>query len=244
MTKAAVVPKMAGSCAGKAAPNPQTECRIFGLPPELRNEIYLLVFAVPTNKRGTVIVSNSSLHMLAKPTVLSILQTCRLIRNEAEGLFYNKHDIEIGIQNHEFGSNDIENFMKCTNALRLAAIRALTVVVPDIECVTQFFWFMAEKLTSLSSLAVLVGGRNHYPETTYHIKCVKREMPILKQSTTYLPASLSQFTLRFVGWMDFVEEDIRGYEFDSDIGTKETKAVEATVMSSIARRKEKIEKIY
>lgn len=234
----AVGPKTDGSCISKTAPNPQTQCRLFSLPAELRNEIYTLVFAVPQNASGRVVLSHTSHHTPAKPTVLSILQTCRLIRDEAEDLFYNIHHLEIGNPDHNLHVTYIEAFIKRSNAHRLAAIRALTVLVADLECVTRFFRLMAHRLTFLSSLDILVGGRNQYPQNAYYIKGVKREIPILKKAVQYLPVSLSQFKLRYQGIVYHASVGRIGYVFERDISTEETQEVEVTVMASVARRKD------
>lgn len=236
--KVAVGQKPDESCIRRIAPNPQTQCRLFNLPPELRNEIYTLVFAVPPNNFGRIALSNSSRHTPDKPTVLSILQSCRLIRDEAEDLFYNTHHLEIGNPNHSLGVSYIEAFIKCSNAHRLTAIRTLTVLVADLECVTKFFRLLAHKLTGLSSLNILGGGRNQYPQNAYYRKGMKREVPILKKAVKCLPVSLSYFRLRLQGVVYRDETGSIGWVFDNDISTEETQEVEVTVMASIARRKD------
>lgn len=105
---------MAPNSAMKArAPDPQTECRLFSLPGEIRTYIYELVLTVPPNQDGRVVVpsarrkrfeaqletqsrSPSKVHSPGKvpatvpearrETVLRLLETCRLVNDEAAGI--------------------------------------------------------------------------------------------------------------------------------------------------------------
>ncbi|KAK5732836.1 hypothetical protein LTR17_010254 [Elasticomyces elasticus] len=57
----------------------QTECKLFTLPPELRNEIYELAFSIDSDKPIAL--------LLAVPPSNSFILTCRQVRDEAAGIY-------------------------------------------------------------------------------------------------------------------------------------------------------------
>ena len=66
-------------------PRPQTQCRLLALPPEIRNRIYDYTLYVATTDGKVTIDKRSSAKAYS---VLSLLQTCRQVNQEAEGMFY------------------------------------------------------------------------------------------------------------------------------------------------------------
>ncbi|KAK5170967.1 uncharacterized protein LTR77_004111 [Saxophila tyrrhenica] len=80
--------------------NPQTQSPLFRLPPEIRNEIYSLVFSDVRTDHG----GRFELHPVTErfwrdnipPTsVLSICRTCRLVNTEIYGMFSAMHDFSM-----------------------------------------------------------------------------------------------------------------------------------------------------
>lgn len=65
---------------------------LLSLSPELRNEIYGYCLAVVPNANGTVRLSRVPGEA---PSVLALLRTCKLINEEASGLFYFLHCVEL-----------------------------------------------------------------------------------------------------------------------------------------------------
>jgi hypothetical protein len=107
----------------RAAPNPQTQCKLFALPAELRNEIYTLVLRVQPNNNDYGCIPISPLQNSTRPSVLSLLQTCRLICDEAEGIFYNCNHIEIYHRHLYHPTIGIATFIRRMSSKRLASIR-------------------------------------------------------------------------------------------------------------------------
>jgi hypothetical protein len=105
----------------RAAPNPQTQCKLFALPAELRNEIYTLVLRVTTDNDGRVKLS--PLQHSTTPSVLSLLQTCRLVCDEAEGIFYNCNHVELYHRHLYYPTIGIASFLRRLSSKRLASIR-------------------------------------------------------------------------------------------------------------------------
>ena len=140
--------------------DPQTHSRLLQLTPELRNLIYDYVFtaaAPPTPimlpshpaQHGTVInfVHNTSLKRLLSPpppSILSLLQTCRQIHDEASAIFYHINHLYM----HCFG---LQKFSVTANLARLCLIRELTVVVDVGEAITA----VLKKLRRATGLRVL-----------------------------------------------------------------------------------------
>jgi len=96
------------------------------LPPELRNRVYELALTVAPNSDGKVKVGSAS---STRPSVLAVLQSCRQIRNEAEGRFYYSHDLQLDWI-------ATLNFLENTSAKRRQAIRTVTVAVDSPEQAT------------------------------------------------------------------------------------------------------------
>lgn len=174
--------------------NPQTECKFFTLPPELRNECYSLVLDVQTNEAGRV-----RLLKLFKPSTtvssLAILQTCRLIRSEALRMFYSNYHFEM-----DYGLETLsrlKSFVRCSTADRLKAIQTLTIIIPEWEnmrgCLTSLRF-----LTGLSSLT-LVRTYRHSQVLHYRLKELDREAPIWKARAKFLPESIVTVKIEQIG---------------------------------------------
>jgi hypothetical protein len=171
-------------------PNPQKQSIFFTLPPELRQEIYRLIFNVSPTPDGTVRQQRHSKPHPNKPTVLSILQTCALIRNEAEDLFYNKHHIKI-VQ--DYGADETKAFIQCSNSCRLAAIRKITVVVRYFEHVPKIFK-LSRDVNTASSLSIIVAEAGDMT-ADHSLQSLDGDLASMKNAAEYLPINLKEFYL-------------------------------------------------
>lgn len=217
------------------APNPQTESRLFSLPPELRVKIYSYLFATALNKDGRITMISSFYSQPPRPTVLSILQTCKLIRNEAEDLFYSAHTLEFSelwmSADHPKG---ILVFLHSLKIQRLAAVRSLCLYFGSVESITTFCR-AAKRLTGLRSLSVHIGGEYARDVGIYLEQKIDRETTIIRRAAKHLSTTLETFEVWVFG-PDTREwgEDGGG---DKEVKTKATEALEIAVMQSIKRRR-------
>ncbi|KAF2483424.1 hypothetical protein BDY17DRAFT_147301 [Neohortaea acidophila] len=102
--------------------DPQTECRLLSLAPELRNRIYHEIFSMSTFETPVRLVKFIVKSTDRPQTVLAFLQTCRQIRHEAEGVFFAINHIATPIQSltQPLSTGNM-------SSVRLASIRTLTV---------------------------------------------------------------------------------------------------------------------
>ncbi|KAK3699115.1 hypothetical protein LTR37_016589 [Vermiconidia calcicola] len=106
----------------------QAQCRLLRLPPELRNKIYEMVFYMP---QGVCVVKPPWYWRVAvaevrkrridfpNPKRLALLQTCRHIRDETEGVFYGINALKTDDYPGHFL---IRDFIQATSAARLKSI--------------------------------------------------------------------------------------------------------------------------
>ena len=170
-------------------PDPQTSSRSFTLPPELRNEIYHLVFTQVSNDRKTVTLSNPSINSAKSPSALSLLQSCKLLRDEAEYLLFSGYHFCMPNNDLYTDPNTFGSFVRRTNPNRLAAIRSLEILVHFTEQLSRTFR-NTKKLLSLRSLTV-----NATPLQVW-VKDFSREMPLIKKAAKSLPMTI--IDLKFV----------------------------------------------
>ncbi|KAK5170963.1 uncharacterized protein LTR77_004107 [Saxophila tyrrhenica] len=115
------------------AVDPQRRCRLFSLPPELRNcVVYELVLTVKLSiDSGKVEIAGRDDESIA-PGALSLLQTCRVVYSEAHGVFYKTNHLKIeyswGRESHGF-----REFVRELDGSRLDAIEVLTLTVTSLE---------------------------------------------------------------------------------------------------------------
>ena len=135
----------------------QKQSSFFAIPAELRTEIYSYLFMHACDDGGIVSLSNCP---VATPSILSILQTCKIAQKEAEELFYHSSRLYLcNADTRVHTGSLIENtdriacFTRSTSSRRLAAIRDLTVGVSRIEEVVQVL-HLSSKLIGLRSLTI------------------------------------------------------------------------------------------
>ncbi|KAF2483423.1 hypothetical protein BDY17DRAFT_147292 [Neohortaea acidophila] len=121
--------------------DPQTESPLSSLPAEPRDRIYGLVLTVSTED-GPAQLGKSSSKKQARPTCLSLIQTCRLIHSEAQTMFHAVNFFKINV-------DLIRSFTRRTSIDRLNCITILTVQISEkAECVTR----AVKSLTRLANL--------------------------------------------------------------------------------------------
>ncbi|KAK3708755.1 hypothetical protein LTR37_011276 [Vermiconidia calcicola] len=140
--------------ATESTPNPQAHCRLFALPAEIRNDIYSLVLTSPWPAKGALALTPTPRDP-STLTVLSLLQTCRLINDEACGLFYSTH-IRVIYRMAWKKREQLHIFTRRTSIKRLSAIPKLTVFVICMEDVSAVFKLLY-KFKGLKSLHLLHG---------------------------------------------------------------------------------------
>ncbi|KAK4542834.1 hypothetical protein LTR36_006210 [Oleoguttula mirabilis] len=129
-------------------------CPLPSLAPELRNIIYQMVLTVPPDDNGAVTISCASPSRNRDPSVLSILQTCRQARDEAQAIFY--HNNHLRCYHHNLGlsypTTKVQfNFLGTISPTRRAAIRAMTVIISEGHEATR----AAKVMQSLPGLKTL-----------------------------------------------------------------------------------------
>ena len=140
----------------------QTACCLFRLPPELRNRIYDYVFTVaadddtvtlrrfgpPRDGQGSEQAVNTTVHY----SVLSFLQTCQAVLDEAECTFYH-------ITNICLDHRHLSTFLRTISRERRGALRSLTcsIYYCAVEDITKVFkQCYQERLSRLRSLRLLI----------------------------------------------------------------------------------------
>ena len=182
-------------------PDPQAQCGLFSLPAELRNYIYTLVLTVQPNERGTISLTKTPTHPTI-PTVLSILQTCRLIRDEAQGIFYSVHDLELRarfespVWRPEQFLRQCSAMVRCLSSKRRSAIRTLLITSQYVEHITGALRH-TRRLEGLETLTLsLEGARNTTHAYALTDRDFFRENPILKAIARKLPSSMKEIKVR------------------------------------------------
>ena len=127
--------KMTEKEGAEQAPHPQTQCGLFSLPAEIRDyRDYTYALVLTVGDQRSLVTLEHPTDRREKLTVMSILQTCRLILEEAGGLFYALKNLKCNLK-HAYNHDDlrISNFARVISCRRLAAIETLTVVTEDFE---------------------------------------------------------------------------------------------------------------
>ncbi|KAK5170962.1 uncharacterized protein LTR77_004106 [Saxophila tyrrhenica] len=178
----------------------QTKWRLFKLPPEVRNAIYVLVLASnATSDDGTVAIAKRTGRDLA-PSVLTVLQTCRLVYSEAYGIFYSGQHLELnnndGCANRGQRSTIIfSSFVERLDRSRLAAIENLTIRVSLVEDMTTVIK-SARLCVRLKHLCLQLDHQVNFAfrgpsvEDIVPPAAMRREMPWLRKAFRTLPRSL------------------------------------------------------
>ncbi len=113
-------------------PNSQTGCGLFRLPPELRTFIFVLALTIPVDEGKPVKLVQKHRAPTQQPSVLSLLQTCRLVNDEAYGIFY-------AVNHLRFLFLDLDPTRACIghrrppSNKRMAAIEKLTIVADETQ---------------------------------------------------------------------------------------------------------------
>ncbi|KAH8812888.1 hypothetical protein F5884DRAFT_856179 [Xylogone sp. PMI_703] len=102
----------------------QHQCKLFSLPAELRLRIYKQVLSIESPSVQLKWCPAKHRNSL-RPSVLSILETCRRIYIEAEPIFYSVNHFQYPVETPRFATG----FCKAINPNRRDAIRSLTIVV-------------------------------------------------------------------------------------------------------------------
>ena len=178
--------------------NLQIQCSLFQLPAEIRNEIYTLALTVTSsspayigsyNRLGNSAVITTNPEHPERPSVLSLLQTCRLIHDEALGIFYSTQPLHLITPNGQF----ISGMARALDNGRLQAIRRLKITVRHFEGLT----LVLNSIRHLSSLHV---AHIHLCPLTLRptlnsVKELQRELPFLKAACAGLSTSLKHLFL-------------------------------------------------
>lgn len=172
--------------------NPQTACRLFGLPAEIRNEIYTLALFVGRRDEGSNAELGQQTTLLTKcpqhperPSVLSLLQTCRLVLEEAHGIFYSTHWLDLDV--YLEGRMRLGVFTKALSGRRLSAFRQVSVRFCNAEDCGTLLRCLAgfPRLTH-----VLIRLRTPVEPGKLHLAYLRRERPFLRRACGELPTSL------------------------------------------------------
>ncbi|KAK3723276.1 hypothetical protein LTR37_001999 [Vermiconidia calcicola] len=102
----------------------QQQSRLLSLPPEIRNRIYHYVLAVnnsiDSEDNVAAVVHDGVFYMYDTPSVLSMLQVCQQLHNEAEATFY-------AINWLELPPRGISGFTQSISTTRLSAIHRIYI---------------------------------------------------------------------------------------------------------------------
>ncbi|KAK4503352.1 hypothetical protein PRZ48_004267 [Zasmidium cellare] len=118
----------------------QTGSRLLILPGEIGTRIYELVLTVSPNDKGKVVIRNDEHRQYdlptdrsgrpatrLRPSVLAILQTCRLVYQDAAAIFYHNNRLELD------RNSLYTEFLDNLSPPRLEAVRVLSVAVPSMS---------------------------------------------------------------------------------------------------------------
>lgn len=176
--------------------SPQAQCHLFRIPPELRNYIYELILTVCPNDQGTVVINRTDRTAFPEhESRLCILQTCHLINEEAQGIYYSVHHLELrpspalGFHPHDLVQRTTA-FIQCLNEKRRCAITKFTFTANYIEQVTGALK-QVHLLTGLEILTLCLENSRHEDPRNF-----VREMPFWKVAVKKLPPKLKEIKLR------------------------------------------------
>ncbi len=200
------------------------------MPPEIRNEIYKHILTVPINDQGTVEVTDEPEHP-EQPTVLSILQTCRIVNDEAKGLFYHVNPIHLRRHSDCKGGLSIARhttiFLLTLSPERLHCIRDITITSDWLSS----FTITLKRLEGLKGLRVVtlqIGDASMF--LTLNSGKFSREMPRLLDAAHGLSPSVTEMKVRIAGEDDALLNLFRGTPGES------TWSMEPTLISAPADR--------
>ncbi|KAK4503516.1 hypothetical protein PRZ48_004431 [Zasmidium cellare] len=168
---------------------PQDRCHLFRLPAEIRNSIYSLALAVKPDQRGYVAIRRR----VSKPgSVLELLGTCRIIYQEASGLFYGEHRLFIDFWYLGHSPSALTNFklLGKLSPLRLNGLRDLTVAFelffPVLEDITRFIKEV-RVLPALKTLVIKIEADEHSARVGgMEIARMKQETALMKRAVKQL----------------------------------------------------------
>ncbi|KAK4542837.1 hypothetical protein LTR36_006213 [Oleoguttula mirabilis] len=130
----------------QAPQQPVSPPPLLALPPELRTRIWEYVFSSVADEHGSVCLTRTIQPQdedededAPWPSVLVLLETCRQIRDEAEGLFYHLNRLQLDFED-QYGSGRSSlaspvYFLDTVSARRGGATRRLTCFVADVETI-------------------------------------------------------------------------------------------------------------
>lgn len=155
----------------------QLTSRLLSLPPELRNTIYEYVLDVPRGgkrrtllKRRSNIGDSASRRKSPKRSVLTLLQTCRQIYNEARCMFYWINTLHTNRKN-----------MRCFHAIGAARCRGVQII--RVHCREL------EDATGALRKAIYLPGLvsiRMYIYTCASPESITREIPMMKKALAKL----------------------------------------------------------
>jgi len=192
------------------------ECTLLSLAPELRNRIYeyVLILDCPGKPDDctTVPIKRITAVNGAKPSVLSVLQTCRQICDEAQGVFYAQRLHFQFADLVRLPSNHFCGFLHTACKARLRVLQQITVRVRNAEQITTTFRYL-DACTNLEVVNFDLDAHNIWIPgfgDTFSAECwfLKRYLPTLLalRKTAFLYSTLSATgELLSIGYMAILE---------------------------------------
>lgn len=172
--------------------NPQTQSCLFSLPAEIRNDIYTRVLTVVAKNDPLEPVQLTSLpDNPEKPTVLSLLQICRLVHDEAYGIFFSTQPMKLTkIDRWPIDKGNFTDLVRPLGILRLEAFCDLRVDINHPEDITLV-------LKGLRHFRGLKAVQLHTTLRTslhmLHTKLLRREASFMRRACAALPTRLQHF---------------------------------------------------
>lgn len=131
----------------------QQYSRLFTIPPEMRNRIYESLFKIDTPDGKLTISYAWKYGAVRERSVLELLRTCKLVKAEAERLFYCLNLLRV--RSSDAGFDVLRSMGRNLSTTRLQAINSLVVGsqhLPDIDRLVQNL----QPLTGLRTLYIEV----------------------------------------------------------------------------------------
>lgn len=171
--------------------HPQTQCRIFSLPAEVRHEIYALVLTIPP-KGGHTIAFGYRRRKESNPSVLSLLATCCLIQREAQGLFYHLQMLHLNFRAGICNRYVPTDFATVLCPERLAVVHTMTFTVLTAVLKT---------LQCLPGLTLLALWKSRWcsADEDKEVAKLQKEDYFIKRACAKFPASLRHLLFHGVG---------------------------------------------
>jgi len=154
--------------------HPQPQCRLLTIAPEIRNQVYDLLFTIATGDDSVKLCSirnpitrHSHPANLTSPSVLVLLQTCRQVLNEAECIFLHINHFELDC--YAVGVRGVLGRSRSPSTIQLHSLRTITIRLYDYSTLMSTLGVLSA-FTGLRTVRLLYDDHRVRDLPAYHVR--------------------------------------------------------------------------